>query len=318
MVIAPSIPKLETAAVGNPITRLGISFFPIYLGGNRLPQIATGEASGLVIDELDRAEVPTLSARNPTKTPILIVEGEHFLGGKQNRTINVTVLVPAVTKLEIPVTCLERERWGRARAYGRSETFTPARVRSLNQEAVYQSMNAFGSREGDQGAVWSAVDEVLGDLDTPSDTAAAADADAVYGRDGRRLEAAGELAGLGPLPDQCGVAVARGREVVAIELFGSQELLASHWSAMIRSHLLEPAKPSGRPSATAVLSVLKRFGSLVPEDSPGIGLGIEQRVRDRRIVGQALTFDESIVHCSAFTRSRQRATRPSEALARAS
>ena len=318
MVTAPPIPKLETAAVGSPITRIGVSFFPIYLGGNCLPEIATGNSAGLVIDELDRAAVPTLSAHNPTKTPVLIVEGEHFLGGKQNRTINVTVLVPAMTKLEIPVTCLERDRWGRARAYGRAQAFTPARVRSLNQEAVYQSMSAFGSREGDQTAVWNAVDEVLDDLGTPSETAAVADADAVYRRDGRRLEAVEELADLGPLPGQCGVAVARGRQVEAIELFGSPDLLAAHWSAVVRSHLLEPATPSGRPSATKVLSILKRFGSLVPEDTPGIGLGIEQRVRDRRVVGQALTLDRSIVHCSGFTRSKGRSARHAEAFARAS
>lgn len=318
MVTAPPIPKLETAAVGRPITRLGVSFFPIYLGGNHLPEIATGDSSGLVIDELDRAEVPTLSAHNPTKKPVLIVEGEHFLGGKQNRTVNVTVLVPAMTKLEIPVSCLEQGRWGRARAYGRAQAFTPARVRSLNQEAVYHSMSEFGSREGDQGAVWNAVDGVLDDLGTPSATSAVADADAVYRRDERRLQAVEDLAAIGPLPGQCGVAVARGRQVASIELFGSPDLLAAHWSAVIRSHLLEPAKPSGRPSATAVLSILKRFGSLVPEDTPGVGLGIEQRVRDRRVVGQALTLEESIVHCSGFTRNRERLARPSEAIARAS
>ena len=304
MVIMPPIPKLETAAVGNPITRLGVSFFPVYLMANRLPEIATGNSSGLEISELESAEVPALSACNPTKTPVLLVEGEHFVGGKQNRTINVTVLVPEMAKLQIPVSCLEQGRWGRDRAYGRAETYTPASVRSLNQEAVHASMGAFGSRDGDQGAVWNAVDEVLSNLDTPSATSAVADADAVYQRDKRRLDTAEELTSLGPLPGQCGVAVSRGRRVTAVELFGAQDLLAAHWSAVIRSHLLEPGAPAGRPSATSVLSVLKRLGSLMPQDSPGIGMGREQRVKDRRIVGQALTLDESIVHCSAFTRRR--------------
>lgn len=30
-------PNLDTAAVGAPITRLGVSFFPIYLPDNDLP-----------------------------------------------------------------------------------------------------------------------------------------------------------------------------------------------------------------------------------------------------------------------------------------
>ena len=101
------LPNLETAAIGSPTTRLGVSFFPIYLMDADLPEISTGQGSGLVIKELENPTVPTLLAHNPTRKPILVVEGQHFLGGKQNRAINGTVLVPAVTKLEIPVSCLE-------------------------------------------------------------------------------------------------------------------------------------------------------------------------------------------------------------------
>ena len=37
-----AISSLQTAAVGRPINRLGISLFPIYLPVNTLPGIATG------------------------------------------------------------------------------------------------------------------------------------------------------------------------------------------------------------------------------------------------------------------------------------
>ena len=94
-----TIPQLDTVAIGWPITRLGVSFFPVYLPANDLPAIATGEASKLVVDELDEASVQTLLVRNPGDTPVLVVEGEHFLGGKQNRAINATVLVQAQAEL---------------------------------------------------------------------------------------------------------------------------------------------------------------------------------------------------------------------------
>ena len=77
-----TIANLDTAAaVGAPIARLGVSFFPVFLPGNELPAIATGEASGLLIDELDAASVQALRMANPTDKPVLVVEGEHFLGG---------------------------------------------------------------------------------------------------------------------------------------------------------------------------------------------------------------------------------------------
>ena len=44
---------------------------------------------GFAIDELADASVPNLTAVNPTDRPILLVEGEQFVGGDQNRTLNV-------------------------------------------------------------------------------------------------------------------------------------------------------------------------------------------------------------------------------------
>lgn len=301
MVSHPTIPNLDTAAVGLPITRLGVSFFPIYMHANELPEIATGDSTGCVIDEMDDATVPSLSVHNSGDKPALLVEGEHFLGGKQNRTINVTVLVPAGEKLAIPVSCLERGRWGRSRSYRRSQTFTPARVRSLNQRQVHRSMQAAGSRRGDQHAVWQAVDRILDETETNSPTAAASATDAVYERDRTRFGAVEELTRLGPLPGQCGVAVSHGRWVTAVELFGSPGLLKAHWGAIVRSHLIEPANPKGRPSPTAVLSVLRRFAALRTQDTEGVGLGVERRGRDQRITGQALTLDQSFVHGTAFS-----------------
>ncbi len=87
------IPHLSTAAIGAPITQLGNSFFPIYLPENELPEIKTGPSSELILRELDDAAVGSLLAVNPTDTPVLIVEGEHFLGGKQNRAVNITALI---------------------------------------------------------------------------------------------------------------------------------------------------------------------------------------------------------------------------------
>ena len=111
-----TVPTLDTLSIGWPITRLGMSFFPVYLAHNQLPAITTGEASGLEVDELDEPSVQALRVRNPGDKPVLVVEGEHFLGNKQNRSVNVTVLVPSLGDVKIPVSCLEQGRWGRPQA----------------------------------------------------------------------------------------------------------------------------------------------------------------------------------------------------------
>ena len=294
--------QLEAVAIGAPITRLGVSFFPVYLAANGLPPIATGEGSGLVIDELDDASVGTLRVRNPGDEPVLVVEGEHFIGGKQNRALNATVLVPANAELETPVSCLERGRWGRRQAYRRDEAFAPSRVRATQQAGVARSMGQRGSREGDQSAVWRKVDQMLDHADVESSTEAAADVRReTYRRDRSRANAIDKLAAMGPLPGQCGVVVAHGRGVQSMDLFGAPDLLAAHWPALIRSYLLESPAVHGRPSATLVLELVRRFAFAPGKETPGVGLGVERRVADKRLIGQALTLDESIVHAAFFT-----------------
>ena len=294
-----NIQKLDTASVGYPITRFGVSFFPIYLMGNELPEIST---NGLIVDELEKASVPGLLVKNPTDKPVLVVEGEHLVGGNQNRSVNTTVLVPPMSELEIPVSCVERSRWGQRRAYAKNSSFLHSRVRSRLQETVNTSMRNRGSRRGDQHAVWEEVDGVLNKLNVESETASAADAEQVYRRSGSLSEAVSQLVRLGPLPNQNGVVVTQGKWVKAVDLFGSPNLLAAHWGRLIRSYLLETSKQNGLHSAERALWAIRRFGSMPKETSQGVGLGTEQRAMDDTMVGQALMLDEMIVHASVFTR----------------
>lgn len=296
-------PQLDTVAVGSPTTRLDVSFFPVYLPANRLPAIVTGEASGLVVDELDEPSVQALRVRNPGDKPVLVVEGEHFLGGKQNRAVNATVLVPALGDLEIPVSCLERGRWGRRRRHRRDEAFAAAPVRRAQHAGVAESMRRRGSRDGDQAAVWRKVDQVLKRASVRSATAAASDVkEAAYGRQPSRAAAVEELAERGPLPEQCGIVVVHGRRVAAMDLFGAPHLLAAHWAALVRSYLVESPAATGPPSATRVLQIIRRFASAQAKTAPGVGLGVEHRVADKRLTGQTLTLGEATVHAAFFTR----------------
>lgn len=298
------ISVLDAAAVGRPITRLGVSFFPVYLAENRIPSIATGKNSGLVIEELPSAAVPELLVRNPTGRPVLIVEGEHFVGGDQNRAVNASVLVPAKTKLKIPVSCLERGRWGRRRAYERSESHAPWAVRSKMRETVNASMLCGNSRFGDQHAVWGEVDELLRRTGARSATSAAEDAERFRRRDRSWDYAVEELAGAGPLSGQNGIVVAHGTRVTAVDLFGSPDLLEAHWSALARSHMLETPRKAPLPSSDSALWALRRLAAATSYDSPGVGLGTERHLTDRFMVGQILELDGMIVHGSAFAKNR--------------
>lgn len=301
-----NVPNLETVAVGWPITRLGVSFFPVYMENRGLPAIDTGEAAaGLVVDELVEPSVNALRVRNPGDKPVLIVEGEHFLGGKQNRAINVTVLVPSQQDLKIPVSCLEQGRWGRRRPVRRDVAYSPTNVRAAKEAGVAASMRRSGSREGNQGAVWHEVSQMLNRADVRSATGAAAEMHrAAHHSRPSRAASIEKLVALGPLSGQCGIVVSHGRWVTAMDLFGAPNLLAAHWGALVRSHFLEPAVPRGNPSATAVLAVVRRFAWARAQEAPAVGLGVEHRVANDRFTGHALTLDGAVLHAAFFTTNR--------------
>ena len=300
------IPTLEHAAVGRPLNRLGFSLFPVYLPPANLPPIATGPGSGLVVDELPNASVPTLSVTNPTDRAILLIEGESLVGGAQNRTLNVSVLVPAGATLKIPVTCLEQGRWGARRAFQYGDVMAPRRVRRIKQDAVAQRLATVGAhsfeRHADQGAVWHVVEHELQRMGVDSSSSAMADAEAFLDRDPGRRKTVEELVTMGPLPGQCGLVVSHGRRIVAAELFASTDLLRPHWGAIVRSHLLEHPTADGRPSASRALRFLGRFAASPSERKEGLGHGIEHHVRTDRIVGQALVLPTSLIHAGAFAR----------------
>ena len=294
------IPNLERASVGRPITRLGVSLFPVYLPGNDLPGIATGRGSGLLIEELPASTVPYLEVTNPTNLPVLIPEGEQFVGGLQDRVLNTSVLVAPSTHLDIPVSCLEQGRWGDRRDFERGRTYAPRRTRRAKNASVSDSVRSDGSRRSDQAAVWNTIDRELAHLSVDSGTRAARDADKLLLRDRRRADTIKRLVRRGPLPDQCGAVVTHGRRVVAVDVFGNHDLLVPHWEGLIRSYLIERPTSNGHPSATRALSVISRLGNAPAVENPGLGLGVELYVRERRIVGQALTLNGAVVHVSAF------------------
>ncbi len=56
---------------------------------------------------------------------ILILDGEELVGAKQNRIVNTTILVVALSTLVIPVSCVEQGRWS-YRERGRIHPSFPA------------------------------------------------------------------------------------------------------------------------------------------------------------------------------------------------
>ena len=59
----------------------------------------------------EAGHVPELSVVNRGSIAVLLLDGEELLGAKQNRVLNLTILVPPQQISIIPVSCVESGRW---------------------------------------------------------------------------------------------------------------------------------------------------------------------------------------------------------------
>ncbi len=97
---------------------------------------------------------------NKGAKPVFILDGEELLGAKQNRVVNLSILVPVKRKLTIPVSCVEAGRWrARSRAFSAAPRTQYAAGRAKRMAQVTACMQMSGERTSDQAEVWADISE---------------------------------------------------------------------------------------------------------------------------------------------------------------
>lgn len=107
-----------TFQLGDPVEHRGIVITPLFPVCDSVASYITLDEAlprGLTISETsDAGSVPELAVINPLDVSVLLYDGEELVGAKQNRILNVSVLVGAGARLPIPVSCVEQGRWARS------------------------------------------------------------------------------------------------------------------------------------------------------------------------------------------------------------
>src|SRR5436190_20789891 len=163
--------------LGDLVEHRGVVIAPLYPRNDPRAEYLTLEEAlplGFRITEVDAAgSVPELLAFNPLETPVLLYDGEELLGAKQNRILNVTVLVAAKNETRIPVSCVEQGRWhARSANFGAAPHAAYPELRRRKAEQLSAEPLARGAA---QSAVWENVAAKAGRHGVQSPTGAAAD-----------------------------------------------------------------------------------------------------------------------------------------------
>src|SRR4030095_6171078 len=100
-----------TFTFGTEITFEGLTIVPLLGPSSTEPGYDTLDkalACGtLQITEVtESGHVPEINVLNQGQRPVLIIDGEELVGAKQNRTVNLSILIPPAANLIVLVTCV--------------------------------------------------------------------------------------------------------------------------------------------------------------------------------------------------------------------
>lgn len=297
---------------GEPIHRGPLSLVPL---SHALPEagyVRFGDLpEGIVtVTEVGAAgNVPELLVTNRSTRPVLFLEGEVLIGLKQDRTLNVTVMVPAHTQVHLPVACVEAGRWGHTTAYAeRGGMNLPPSARFHKSSSTHRSARRTGEFRADQGEVWEAVDRELSERGIHSPSAAYREA-AAAPPDPRFHE----VLDLRPEPGQQGVLAVIGGRPMAADVFDRTDTLAGAWDGLIRSYVSDArrARTVGhRVTATEAIEMLAAVAAGQASEYPGVGSGSIVGVTSPESVASALVSNEAVIHLAALWSQDERRPEP--------
>jgi hypothetical protein len=299
---------LATIDFGAPVSQAGMTVVPLF---RKAPKTCAYESARaalkkktLVVEEVDEhGQVSLLRAINHGKKPVFLPEGEGLRGAKQDRIVNISIIIAVGATVEIPVSCVERGRWGfSSHRHFESGHYACSSVRYSLKESVHASIRSGHGYGSDQDRVWGDVDRMAEETGSSSPTA---NLNEVF--ENARRAARPDPAAF-PFPEKAsGLAIFFGAQLVSVDMFAHPKLAEELWIQIIGGAAFNvPEKPGEPPPPAKVRDTLSTFFRAIlvhvadPEATPGRGHYLRS---ESRAHAAGILFDgQTPVHLSGFVR----------------
>ena len=294
---------LAGARLGAPLHHRNLTLFPLFLDGAGEPPydlfrdaLARGDVEVREVSEA--GSVPNLTLVNRGTRPVLVPEGEILKGAKQNRVVNVTVLVAASSTYTLPVSCVERGRWHAVSATFAGGAHAHPALRAAKLASVHLSRRAGRGTTSDQGRVWAEVDHASARLGVSSGTSSLTD---VMEGAGDRLQP--YRASITLPPDACGFVAGSGGRVIGLEAFGAPSVMARVAASLTDAYFAEASwdgrecRPTAEAEARAFLAAAA--AGLRPCERQE-SAGVELELATPEAAGTGLAYAGRLCHVAAF------------------
>ena len=282
----------------------GMTVFPLFSDQLRDKDYLTldealEQEQARVVEVSDEGDVPNLLFENLGNSKVLLVDGDELVGAKQNRIINLSILVGAHTKTEIPVSCVEAGRWSyRSREFSSEKRAMFSRARASKAEKVTVRMRRSGERYSDQSEVWENIEACSADLDVDSATDSMSD---IYERHEQRLDRYREA--FKARDGQVGALFAVNGAPQGLEIFDSSETFSHYLERLVSSYAIGSlagkgsGKEAARQQAEKFVESVKQARA---EQFDALGEGEDLRLSGDSLAGGALIAGDRVVHLAAF------------------
>ncbi len=303
------IDAATSVRVGEQMVCRNLTVFPLF-GSRIIPadyltlDEALEQKCSMVTEISEGGSIPELKFVNSGNKRVFLLDGEQLIGAKQNRVLNLSILVAAGRTLIIPVSCVEAGRWRhRTSQFSSAHSLHYSEGRARKMAQVSASMRASGQRRSDQAEIWRDISEKSAKFGVASETSAMSD---IYDQEEGRLE--DYVGSFSVQEGQSGAVFAIGERVVGLELFDSAETLKKLFPKLLRSYGLDaldqarskPSKKKTPCTPAEAEAFLKSISDGKAEEFPAVGEGRDIRLSGQNLTGAALVAEDRVIHLSAF------------------
>lgn len=266
-----------------------------------LMPLKTGLEMGLVeISEVNQdGEVGKVRVINNAVTPLLILDGEEVIGAKQNRIVNTTIIIPANSQKDIPVSCTESGRWNyKSDKFCYSNHMASSRVRRDKQHSVSQSLRSSNSFESNQREVWRNIQETEMDLKVNNKTSALHDS---YIKKSEEIEEYKKAFNIHK--NQNGLIIYINGKPVGFEIIYNSARYGEYHEKLVESYVLDAISKQSEEYEEKEFDE-KIFIDKIKESDceiyESVGLGLDYRLENTELTGSAMIYEGNLINASFF------------------
>ena len=269
-----------------------------FFGKKDFLTLKKGYEMGLVeIKELENSTVNTVLCKNDSVAPLILIDGDEITGAMQNRIINDTLLIPAKSTINIPVSCTEHGRWHTRGEGAESRTFKPS-LYSANHSTRSRKSRASYEERDYQGEVWDSISEFESRSNFKSMTSALNDS-----YENLKDKQNDYLSKFHIEDGQNGVIFIVNGEVKGLEIFYNHSIYKQYHEKLCRSYIIEAIvekKSVDNIDRLELMKVLENISNSEFKSHKSIGLGDNLKFSNDFGSGSGLVWEDELIHMTFF------------------